>query len=270
MIVHVFDVSHGECVVVETPNDKLIMLGAADNPLTGWSPSKMLEYAGRRPDLLVLTNFDKDHLADLPNFTPTTQPRFIHRNYDLNMDGIVSAKERLNGEVSPGVAQAAAWTSNVFTGPRVNNDYGIQVQHFSNHPDDFGYEDTNNLSVVTFLGYSGVGVLNCSDIERTGLLKLLENPEFRVALANTHVLIAPHHGRENGYCAEIFNYATPDIVVVSDKPIVHATQAHSLYEPHVRGMQFPNGLRKVLTTRNDGKITITVTGPGRFQVHKER
>jgi hypothetical protein len=46
----------------------------------------------------------------------------------------------------------------------------------------------------------------------------------RAKLANTDILVASHHGRENGYCREVFDYCHPQAVVMSDKSIVHDTQ----------------------------------------------
>ncbi len=256
--------------MVETPSGDLIMLGAADNPLTGWSPTQLLRRTGVRPRLLVLTNYDKDHLSDLPNFTPEIRPATIMRNYDADIDDIVDAKIAKNGEVAPGVAQAADWVNTVFTGARVKHDYGMEVKHFYNHPTHFGYDDTNNLSVVSFLADAGVGVLNCSDIEAAGLAKLIEREDFREVLGRTNVIIAPHHGRINGYLAEMFEHTTPDAVIISDKPIVHDTQNHNRYAKHAKGIPFNDGsVRHVLTTRNDGKITIQTKGMGSYQIATE-
>ena len=74
--------------------------------------------------------------------------------------------------------------------------------------------------------------------------------------------IASHHGRENGYCADVFNYCSPEIVVISDQEKRYGTQEHNLYARHVRGQGINFGsvlapkYRKVLTTRNDGSIRI--------------
>lgn len=67
------------------------------------------------------------------------------------------------------------------------------------------------------------------------------------------MLIASHHGRESGYCAEVFDYCSPSVIVFSDGPIVHATQGMSdAYARHATGIQFNGEKRYVLSTRRDG------------------
>ena len=78
-------------------------------------------------------------------------------------------------------------------------------------------------------------------------------------LSRTDVFVASHHGRESGYCAEVFNYCKPRLVVMSDGSINYDTQLMaSTYAQHTSGEWFmtPSGqeFRKVVTTRKDGNI----------------
>ncbi len=68
--------------------------------------------------------------------------------------------------------------------------------------------------------------------------------------------MASHHGRENGYCREVFDHTGQVAVVAfSDSPVQHATQEMATtYAQHARGIQFNGQTRYVLTTRNDGTI----------------
>jgi len=72
-----------------------------------------------------------------------------------------------------------------------------------------------------------------------------------------NIFVASHHGRESGYCSEVFNFCRPDIILISDKSIVHETQNVN-YAKHANGLSWngTNEKRYVLTTRNDGSITI--------------
>ena len=95
------------------------------------------------------------------------------------------------------------------------------------------------------------------DLEKAGWAKLLERADFRAALAPVDVFIASHHGRESGYCKEVFDYATGvEVFVFSDSSISYATQEMAtVYGNHASGVMFNDQLRKVLTTRNDGPLT---------------
>ena len=68
--------------------------------------------------------------------------------------------------------------------------------------------------------------------------------------------VASHHGRESGYCKEVFDYCNPNAVIFSDGPIVHDTQKMAdTYGQHAKGIQFNGHCRRVLSTRKDGTLT---------------
>ncbi|MDP8213431.1 MAG: hypothetical protein P9X22_09140 [Candidatus Zapsychrus exili] len=132
----------------------------------------------------------------------------------------------------------------------------LEYTFYQNSYPDF--LDTNNLSLVTFIECDGLTVIFPGDLEKEGWLKLLMNNAFCNHLAKVDIFIASHHGREDGYCREVFDYCHPEIVVISDKEIVHETQKN-IYASHAKGVLWGGGpdKRYVLTTRSDGMIIIT-------------
>jgi len=156
----------------------------------------------------------------------------------------------------------------VFTGGAVSPNFGMETRFFQHSPTTF--QDTNNLSVVTFLRYNEIGVMFPGDLECAGWTEFLKDPVFLDSLRQTTILIASHHGREGGYCEAMFSFCGPEVVVISDKAIVHDTQDHDLYSRHCKGITFSGALRKVLTTRCDGKITIDMppTGGGTISLNQ--
>jgi beta-lactamase superfamily II metal-dependent hydrolase len=114
-------------------------------------------------------------------------------------------------------------------------------------------------------------MLFAGDLEKAGWKALLQTPAFVVELAHTDILVASHHGRENGYCEDIFKCFTPQAIVISDKPIAHETQK---MVPDYRAVVNANGVtvtnqlrrRHVLTTRRDGDIIFRVTASGTFWI----
>lgn len=132
------------------------------------------------------------------------------------------------------------------------------------HNDYPTFQDTNNLSLLSFVHYDGMGIVFPGDLEITGWKELLKNPEIRSHLNRVNIFVASHHGRESGYCEEVFNHCWPEIIVISDKEIVHETQKQQ-YAKHASGIPWNGGpeRRYVLSTRSDGMITITKsTGRG--------
>jgi beta-lactamase superfamily II metal-dependent hydrolase len=264
--IHIFDVEHGECNIIETPTGHLIMIGVGHNDNTSWRPSAWLKQYNQTPHCIVLSNLDRDHLSDLPNFEPFIRPATIKHNSYINPDWVENKKIEESGEVHNSVQVALNWIRNVFTGEPINYNYGVEKLFFYHSPTQF--QDTNNLSIITFISYAGVGVMFPGDLEVAGWREHLKNPTFVDCLRRTKIFIASHHGRESGYCAEVFNYCSPNVIIISDKSIEHDTQAHSLYQQHATGLSFGNGeLRKVLTTRNDGKITIDIPMAGNYVVY---
>jgi hypothetical protein len=85
--------------------------------------------------------------------------------------------------------------------------------------------------------------------------------------------VASHHGRESGFCREVFDFVRPQAIVISDKPIKHETQR---FVPDYRAITLDSGVlvrttgkrRHVLTTRRDGWIQFEVGG-GQFFVDTE-
>jgi len=263
--IHIFDVEHGECSAIETPSGDLILIGAGHNTSTNWRPSNWLRQRNQRPHCIVLSNLDRDHLSDLVNFEPHIRPVSIKYNSYINPDWVERKKIEESGEVHEAVQTALHWIRNVFTGLPIHPNYGMEIAYFYHPPTKF--QDTNNLSVVTFVAYNGVGVMFPGDLETTGWREFLTNQTFINCLRRTNILIASHHGRESGYCREVFNYCTPHVVIISDKPVMHETQNHNLYVQHCSGLNFNGNLRKVLTTRNDGKITIEIPAIGNYTVY---
>jgi len=137
------------------------------------------------------------------------------------------------------------------------NPDGLSVWMFHNNYPDF--TDTNNLSLLTFLDVGSWSFAITGDLERAGWLSLLEDPHVRGLLKRVDVFVASHHGRESGYCREVFDYCSPKQIVMSDGPVKHDTQLMAnTYAQHASGMMFrtPSGqeVRRVVTTRRDGNI----------------
>lgn len=139
------------------------------------------------------------------------------------------------------------------------------------------FDNTNDLSLVVFVRYGTFGILFPGDLEGPGWRNHLREQPFRDMLRQVNVLVASHHGRESGYCEDIFDYCQPQAIVMSDKAIVHDTQSMTqTYRNHV-SRHHPNGVfvntsqrrRRVLTTRRDGWIQFTVFDNGSFNIDTE-
>ena len=220
-------------------------------------PSQYLSGMGvRTVQRLFITNYDEDHIGDLPSLRQTFPVNVLTRNLSLTSTQLRSLK-------APPISMAMESLLEMidsYTGNVSNAELeppGVRVWTF--HNDYPRFTDTNNLSLLTFLDVGSVSFVLPGDLERAGWLALLKNAHVCQMLAGADVFVASHHGRESGYCREVFDHCRPSLVVMSDSPVEFDTQKMaSTYGQHATGEWFTTAgkreWRKVVTTRNDGDI----------------
>lgn len=276
MKIEIHDVDHGACVVVTSPTGQRLMIDCGLNRDKPWFPS--IQYLGERIDTLMLMNLDEDHVEDFVSIWDRCQIGGIVSNPTVTATALRSMKAE--GGMRSGVAHAASILQHFrsgFIGDWSNDLGGISWEAFWNvYGRDF--TDTNNLSLATFVSWKGFTILFGGDLECAGWRKLLENPLFRARLPEVKVLVASHHGRENGQCADLFTYFRPELVIFSDGAKQYQTQeTNCWYAQRVRGipdLTKPLSMigyqsRSVMTTRRDGTVEIEVGADGRYMVYSE-
>ncbi len=259
MQLKIFDVSHGFCAYLVADNGNIMLFDCGHNEESGFRPSEYLPAIGCRGiEHLFISNFDQDHVSDLHNVLARLPVTRFFRNQTLTHEQIRAIKLE-SGPLSTAMAAAIEMHKDYIhpvTEPPEFPDIVFATFHNS-YP---AFADTNNLSLVTFITYDGFGIVFPGDLEKAGWMELLKDSLFRDYLSKTRVFVASHHGRISGYCSDVFKYCKPDIVIISDKEIVHDTQEQN-YRSHASGVPWDGGpdRRYVLTTRSDGMITITKT-----------
>lgn len=255
MKIEILDVGHGQCIYVLADNGNVMLFDCGSDEYL--QPSSYLPRVGCRGiERFFVTNYDEDHISDLPRLR-RLPIQILHRNITLTAEQLRALK-RSSGPITTAMESLlqmmSCYTSKVVTPPEFP---GFSFTCYSNrYGQDF--TDTNNLSLVTFLHYRSVHLVIPGDLEAAGWRKLIEQPAFRAELRTVNLFVASHHGRESGYCEEVFEYCSPELVLVSDEEMQYATQEMtSVYASHASGVRWPNQVRYVLTTRSDGKITIS-------------
>lgn len=249
----ILNVGHGLCAYVEADNGNVIMFDCGHQSNPEFRPSEFLRQRGVSTiHRLFITNYDEDHISDLPEIRGRLQVQSLVWNKTITPDQLRHLK-RQGGAISTAMESLlemmSSYTSAVTDEPPFP---GVSWKSFHAR---FGtdFDDTNNISLVTFLKCGNLNVLIPGDLERPGWLHHLRQQRFRDLLATVDVFVASHHGRENGYCKEVFDYCKPIVIAFSDSSIVHGTQeTANLYASHARGMQFNGETRYVISTRRDG------------------
>ncbi len=259
MVLNFCDVGHGSCAGILCPNGKLIVIDAGHNSSPPWWPSTALAQNNLTIELLVLTNFDEDHLSDFANVDAVGVPQFFRANWSVT-PGLLSIMKGGDLMMGPGTKAVSRILGPITSTPSgAQEDLGgVTVRGYCNIcPGDF--VDTNNLSYVFFASYAGHKIIFPGDLEKPGWKKLLQRPDFRAELATVTIFVASHHGRESGCCEEVFdNILDPKVVLISDSNKKHDThETVNWYGGRVSGFSHNGQFRKVLTTRKDGHIRIT-------------
>ncbi|WP_235610739.1 ComEC/Rec2 family competence protein [Bordetella sp. H567] len=245
-----------------------------------WRPSDYIRGTLKRTnvDYLFITNADQDHMSDLAGLRRAgISVETLIRNPHPPADALRSIKQAggtPTDDIDEFLSMHGRYTAPVAL-PFNEGMGGITATYYFNRYPEF--KTTNDLSLVVFLKYCGFSILFPGDLEVAGWRALLERPAFRADLGDVDVLVASHHGRENGYCAELFDYCSPRAIVMSDKAIHHDTQRMTqtyrqrVIDRHPAGVYVATtGKRRhVLTTRRDGWIQFDVDSAGAFTISTE-
>jgi beta-lactamase superfamily II metal-dependent hydrolase len=269
MQIRIFDVGLGFCGLIRGNDGSTLLIDCGHNAATGFYPSDYLIAQGIPiVDRFFVTNYDEDHVSGLPRLRNVARLpiRTLHRNRSVT-PAALRAMKATTGGMGPGLS-ALVQLMDEYTydeSPGLLNPpfevFGLTYPEFA---------DTNNLSLALFVQSGGISILFPGDLEQPGLRRLLQDGQFLRRLAAVNILVAPHHGRTNAYVPELFNVCTPDIVIISDEEMKYDTQEHC-YDRHARGITW-NGteIRKVLTTRSDGTISISSTMAGNYFIQTAR
>lgn len=265
MQVFIFDVEHGFCAAVVSPNGKLLLIDCGHNASTGWRPSAWVASLGVPIEELIVTNADEDHVSDLPQLNARCDIKSLLVN-PMSADWIRNAKwdthARWNG-IGPGIQALIEMIPSPGYLPHPPIDWGGMTVACFSHPTTL-FTDTNNLSVVTFVSYAGLRMIFPGDLTKQAWGVFLADRQFVSLLNRCNVFVAAHHGREDGYAPAVFDRGLtryrPELVIVSDKERMYDTQEVD-YSRHAIGISWNGGreTRSTLTTRNDGALTITAT-----------
>lgn len=283
MRLRVWDVEHGACAMLQhfsvTPNGnvagKLAMIDSGDS--SAWSPSTAIRAASRTTiEYLFITNADQDHMSDLAGLQDAgIDVKVLFRNPSYTSEQIRQIKLGSGPLTSDAKWYVDACSTFNQPAPEPFDQHmgGITATcYWNSYP---LFTKTNDLSLVVFIKYRGFTILFPGDLEKPGWSALLQRPAFREELGKIDVLVASHHGRENGFCPDTFLYCSPKAIVISDKLIEHETQETV---PNYRSVAKESGVvvrttgktRHVLTTRRDGWIQFEVHDDGGFFIDTER
>lgn len=219
----VWDVQHGSAAYIKTPREKHIVIDLGTGSYVGegedFSPLMYLKNKLNinRLDQVIITHPHTDHLTDIFNFDELS-PRVLRRPKHLKDEDIRNANPDYDNEIIEKYLEI----DERYCHPVSDNDNptlpqnngGVSFKFFlsKNCP----VTNINNHSIVTVVEYLGIKIIIPGDNELESWNELLKDSEFINAIKDADVFVASHHGRESGYCAELFEYFQPKLVIISD------------------------------------------------------
>jgi len=263
----VWDVNHGLAVYVNSPNGRHIAIdlgtgchktGKEFSPLLHLKKSWKMD----KLDYLVITHPHVDHLDDILNLSSEMEPKVLCRPTGIKKESVLEGIDEARKpkvekffEINDRFTYPIAVDSP--NNPAVPENWGgLSIQTFYPGVDS---DNINNLSVVTVFEYAGIKIVVPGDNEPVSWEALLKKSGFEAAIKDADILIAPHHGRESGYHADVVKLVNPRLTIVSDKKEVE-TSASSKYSAASRGWKVHKGNddidRKCITTRTDGWVKV--------------
>jgi competence protein ComEC len=257
-----WDVKHGNAAYIKTPNNRHIVVDLGDDG-ANFSPLRTLYSSGvRQLDLAIITHPHRDHIDDIGNLS-LLNPKSLWMPWHLSEQAILKGNRAEDMDV---VRQYLAIKQNITFPVDPGNDSsvpanfgGASFRVFSPRYCDDG--NINNHSLVMIASYAGLKVVLPGDNEASSWKELLKDAGFVSAVKGADILLAPHHGRDAGYCAELFEaMGKPRLVVISDARFGD-TSATDRYGKQTVGWEVFDSsgtkeTRKCITTRCDGHIMV--------------
>ncbi|ALM50125.1 metallo-beta-lactamase [Flavobacterium psychrophilum] len=260
----VWDVKHGNAIYLRTPNNKHLVydLGRGDYSENSddRSPLETLydHYGVRTINYLMITHPHRDHIDDILNLDKFKvismhKPSLTKDEVVLNYRKGDNPKYDKYFELDD-LFSVPSGPSTTISNPE--NFGGLNVKVFST-PSLIG--NLNNKSLLSVIEYESIKVIIPGDNEFDSLDLLMKRNEFKAAIEDCDILIAPHHGRESAYHKDFVKLANPLLTIVSDGSLCD-TSANHRYSSVSRGWTVhKNGVkteRKMLTTNSDGEVYI--------------
>lgn len=260
-----WDVQHGHAAYICTPNNRHIVvdlgIGSYSSGET-FSPLQHIKQSGiNQLDYVVITHPHLDHIDDIMNFD-SLSPKVLLRPKKISKDDILKGAREQDIPKFDKYFEIDSRYSTPIGEESFNNTKnpanwgGMIIKSFS--PISCSASNINNHSIVFVVEFASTKIVFTGDNESCSFNELMQNDDFKNAIQNADILLAPHHGRESGYHNDFVSHVNPALTVISDGRF-NDNSATSKYSQKSRGWTVfksdkSSAERYALTTRQDGTI----------------
>ncbi|OKH21953.1 hypothetical protein [Chroogloeocystis siderophila] len=259
MEIKIFDVDRGFCAVVITDDHRTILLDSGYSH-TVFRPSQyIVQKHCNSLECLIVPAYTEEHLSGFADILNQSLEHCLPIHFYLANPSVDAEKfpglQRLNQRFKNALAFMSDTPPGVGSTQVMKID-DVAISFFWNNYSEF--QDADNLSLVTFLSYRDINIIFPSNLQTAGWLSLLKSPQFCDRLRQVNIFVAANHGKEDGYCPSVFDYCKPEVIIVSnelEQPI--SPRMMQRYQSHAYGSPLGVSHKKLLTTYDEGTITIT-------------
>jgi len=205
--VSILDVGQGDCILVRTPDGRNILIDAGPDPASVCIQlGKKLPFWDRQIDMLVLTQYQSDHIAGSLE---------LLKRYNVRSLGLPpsTSKAVLPCEIVQTAYDQSVATHILACGKQLDagSDLHLTVLNPPDKPFTGTEDDINNNSTVIRVSYGNVSFLLCGDIGMEAERYLAAN---RAGL-QSDVLKVAHHGSKGSSSDEFLTIVDPASAAIS-------------------------------------------------------
>ena len=190
----IWNVELGLAVHIKAPNGRYIVidLGSTNNT----SPLKSL--SGKEVGYMIITHPHLDHFSDIQNIH-YAKPQILSRCKDYTRSELLEGiRDCDRDKIIQYCNFSESYSSPVppYMDPRTEAPFdGLTTEVFSTSACD--KSNKNNFSSIVVLKLGNAKVVVCGDNEKESFEILMKRTDFKEAIKDAWVLVAPHHGRES-------------------------------------------------------------------------
>ena len=301
--IRIWDVEHGSAVYMDAGSKNVVIDCGKNTGENEWSPLRWISdsrFGVNQLDYLIISHPHHDHIEDLDVMDEVgLKPKILQRPKsatELVKENLEEAREQGREDYVED-AEYYLETLDAYDGtPDIlpsepkwavekqdlgaqRADGGIPERGVTFHNYGTGdptlgsnnYEKLNNLSQVTVVNSYGFQYVTMGDLMPKGIEEIKEDQSAMVAIKDSEVLVAPHHGRESCFDEELVEHVNPELVVFSDMSGTDNSATQD-YREIANGKMVKyedtgyEQMRSVVTTRNDGRIRIQASSPDSWEV----
>ncbi len=201
LAIHILDVGQGDCILIQTPNNKTILVDGGDEDSFGIINSYLRKLKIKDLDIVIASHFDSDHIGSLDNIVGKYNIGTLYSPEDnkdtpssQNLRSICNSKN-LNFKY-------------LYKGDTLNIDENLNINVLS---PSYIQEDSNKNSIVFKMDFYDKSFLFTGDCENDNELDIINNFE----LDDVDFLKVSHHGSKTSTTKNFLKETTPDLAVIS-------------------------------------------------------